>query len=119
MNELLENALKTDEQNIIVSGNLKDYQMRDGKLTYLPQALLDDLYNEGFVVVQVSRSAGVHIFRRGDYKGEREKVVNQHLAAAGLQKLPKACEIAQAEGLRIFLENLHSSYSLGVLPYLS
>ena len=55
MNELLENALKTDEQNIIVSGNLKDYQMRDGKLTYLLQALLDDLYNEGFVVFQVQQ----------------------------------------------------------------
>lgn len=103
---IFEKPLAAGERALVLTGNLNDFLMVDGELVYQPSYYLGTLYNEGYVIITLSKSIQPKIYRFDDLPSERKQVIEKILKDFKLYPLPNGAELEEPEKLRNFLTKL-------------
>ncbi len=79
-------AVNAGRVSLIITGNFKDYAIRDKNLFFKPFLLYEDLYRMGYIVILTSLSSGVQIFNRSSIPKEILKNIEDQLEQYGIHQ---------------------------------
>ncbi|MEK7396745.1 MAG: hypothetical protein AAB116_07390, partial [Candidatus Poribacteria bacterium] len=77
-------AISAGHAAVFVTGNIHDFTLVGDEIAYRLELIMDQLYEQGFIVIRYSKSQGGRIHRYSSLNPKDKQVIDSRLNAVGL-----------------------------------
>jgi SpoVK/Ycf46/Vps4 family AAA+-type ATPase len=113
-NDPLMKAISAGHVAILVTGNIHDFTLVGDEIAYRPELILDQLYDQGYIVIRYSKSQGGRIHRYSSLNPKDKQAVDSRLNVIGILPLLNKDGHNTPEEIRSFFRSVSRLLQLPV-----